>query len=176
MMTDRKKKLVDVLTAFRIDNAADVVTVAARHTGCDLSTYIALLENESGGRNVFGGEGTACPRAWYEGEVTRFRYTVYKVRRNLGFSPNGVGPCQLTDPDLQKQAERLGGCWKPLHNMEVGFTLLEQLVREHGLLEGARRYNGSGSAAVEYAHRLVERRSVWTSRLRDYGLLGIPRA
>ena len=168
---DEKRAIL--LTHYGVANAYSAV--AAQHTvkGVDLSDCVALLENESGGRNVFGGEGTACPRIWREGEVTQARYTYYKLRRNLGMSPNGVGPTQLTDPTLQKLAEKRGGCWIPLHNMEIGFGYFSELVELHGIWGGAMRYNGSGPDAEAYATRLVDRASVWHARFMRTGLAGV---
>lgn len=168
---ERDEELRRVISDYGIANAADCVQ-AHHHTlaGLNLSDCLALLENESTGRNIFGGEGSACPSRWYEGPVTRYRYTIYKVRRNLGMSPNGVGPTQLTDPGLQKEAEKAGGCWKPYYNMIVGFHLLRELQQQHGREEGFRAYNGSGPAAVAYGARAIERAQIWHDRFVRLGL------
>lgn len=168
------EKRVQLLDDYGIANAADCVKAQRGTRGVDLSDCVALLENESGGRNIFGSEGTACPSDWYEKEVTQTRYTFYKIRRNLGYTVNGVGPTQLTDAGLQKLAEDAGGCWKPLHNMEIGFDYFGGLVITHGLWGGAMRYNGSGAAAENYANRLVDRAMVWHGRFTRAGLAGVP--
>ena len=69
----------------------------------------------------------------------------------------GVGPCQLTYWTLQDAADALGGCWKPLANMRVGFSHLAEAVRRSGLRAGVAAYNGSGPAAEAYAQAVIER-------------------
>lgn len=167
----RDQRLAKLIAAYGIQNAADCVA-AHNKTGLDLSDCLAMLENESGGRNEFGADpgGNALPRAWFDTTVTRAKYTVYKIRRNLGMTPNGVGPCQLTSVGLQKEAEKAGGCWKPLHNMGVGFTFLKQLQAEHGREGGFAAYNGSGPAAVAYGQRAMERAAIWHDRFLKAGL------
>jgi hypothetical protein len=171
-MTTRQQKQVKLLSEYGIANAEDCVLAHARVGGLLLSDCVALLENESGGRNEFGADpgGDALPRAWFDTTVTRAKYTVYKMRRNMGMTPNGVGPCQLTSAGLQKEAERLGGCWKPLHNMVVGFVFLKQLQAERGREGGFISYNGSGPAAIAYGSRAMERSDIWHDRFMRAGL------
>lgn len=170
---ERDALLIKLIASYGIGNAADCVNAHA-HTapGLNLSDCLALLENESGGRNIFGDDpgGNALPRIWYDEPVTRYRYTIYKVRRNLGMTPNGVGPTQLTSTGLQKEAEKAGGCWKPYYNMIVGFKFLHELQTEHGREGGFQAYNGSGPAAVAYGARAIERASIWHQRFVRVGL------
>jgi hypothetical protein len=167
----RDQKLAQFIADWGIANAADCVA-AHNRIGLDLSDCLAMLENESGGRNIFGADpgGYALPRAWFDTTVTRAKYTVYKIRRNFGMTPNGVGPCQLTSTGLQKEAEHAGGCWKPRYNMEVGFEFLKQLQAEHGQQGGFAAYNGSGPAAEAYGERAMERAATWHSRFVKAGL------
>jgi hypothetical protein len=170
-MTEHDRRLAEVIEANGITNAADAVA-AAGATGLALSYACALLENESAGRNIFGADpgGNALPRTWFDTPVTRTKYTIYKMRRNLGMTPNGVGPCQLTSIGLQKDAEKAGGCWKPRHNMGVGFTFLRQLQDAHGSQGGFRAFNGSGPAAVAYGERAIRRAAEWHQRFVRAGL------
>lgn len=163
-------KLIQFVSDYGISNSDAIVTASFQPFRPTLPRCLAMIENESGGRNIFGGEGEACPVAWYEGEVTQARYTTYKLRRNKGYSPNGVGPTQITDPSLQVAAEKKGGCWIPLHNCEIGFGFLHGLIEGHrgDVFEGARSYNGSGLAAEAYAERFVERAGIWEARLRKF--------
>lgn len=155
-----------------IENPIDCVAAHARVPGLLLSDAVALLQNESGGRNEFGADpgGDALFSWWFDTAVTQAKYTVYKMRRNMGMTPNGVGPCQLTSTGLQREAEKLGGCWKPYYNMIVGFVFLHQLQQENGRQEGFRAYNGSGPMAVEYAQRAIERSSIVHNALVRAGL------
>jgi len=168
---DRENRLVTLLRDWGIANAQDCVQAHSRVGGL-LSDCVALLENESGGRNIFGADpgGYALPTQWYDTPVTRYKYTIYKIRRNMGMTPNGVGPCQLTSTDLQKEAERLGGCWKPHYNMIVGFVFLKQLQDQYGRRNGFRSFNGSGPAAESYADRAIERSNIWHDRFVRAGL------
>jgi hypothetical protein len=168
-----EQRLVELVSAHGIANAGDCVTASQQPGRPTLPRCLAMLENESGGRNVFGADpgGSALPRGWFDTEVTHAKYLVYKFRRDrLGLTPNGVGPCQLTSVGLQKEAEQLGGCWKPLHNMQVGFHFLHGLILEHGVFGGFESYNGSGAAAVSYAERAMSRAAVWEGRLKQAGL------
>jgi hypothetical protein len=150
--------------------AADVlrphaVVEEARRAGLPLPLACALLEKESGrGRNVFGHDPTIFVGA---GEVTRAKYAEYK-RRRVGSGNRlmqGVGPCQLTWWEFQDTADREGGCWRPEVNMRVGFRHLAALIAQHGLAEGARRYNGSGPAAEAYSRDLLAKAKVWEAKL-----------
>jgi hypothetical protein len=144
--------------------------------GFTLASVCATVEDESGGENVFGGDpwdseqyprGAALPVAWHETPVTRWKYTYYKLRRNRGMQPNGVGPGQLTSVSLQLEAERCGGCWRPEPNLIVAFHYLKQLFQITGSAEfGYQRYNGSGPEALAYGSRLMGLRSQWTDRLK----------
>ncbi len=162
--------LVQLITDYGIANADAAVKASHESNRPTLARCLALLENESAGRNIFGAEGTACPTSWYEQEVTQHRYTIYKQRRNAGETTNGVGPTQLTDPTLQIAAEHAGGCWIPLHNMQIGFQFLHQLIERWDTpLAGFHAYNGAGPAAAQYALRAIERTSIWEDRLRALG-------
>jgi hypothetical protein len=171
-------KLVFVIEQYGLQNGADCLK-ASRAVGLDLSYCCALLEMESGGRNIFGGDpwnpreypkGAALPVSWSETPVTRAKYTYYKLRRNRGMQPNGVGPCQLTSAGVQMLAEDKGGCWKPLHNMEIGFGLLKRLITINGKFMGYQEYNGSGPAAEAYARNATGLQIQWHNLFVSHGL------
>ena len=179
-MDELDKRRIQLITDYGIANAEPAVIVSHYQNKPLLSRCLAMLENESGGRNIFGADpwdpaayplGSALPAEWHEAEVTQHRYTIYKMRRRAGLQPNGVGPCQLTDPGEQIAAEHAGGCWIPLHNMAVGFTFLHELIKINGSpWAGFRSYNGSGPAAEAYANRAMERAAIWQARLAAHGL------
>lgn len=133
----------------------------ARRAGIPISLGFALVEKESGFRNVFGHDPTtSIPNSWKGSEVTKAKYLGYKAKRSSrGFQ--GVGPVQLTWGGYQDQADRLGGCWIPKHNIRVGFQALGDLVKKYGLRDGCRRYNGAGPAAQAYAADLLKRKNRW---------------
>jgi hypothetical protein len=179
-MDPRDQRTIALLTDYGIANAEACVIASHQGDRPTLPRCLAMLENESGGRNIFGGDpwdpdeyprGAALPPEWSESEVTQHRYTIYKERRNAGLQPNGVGPTQITDPGLQELAERLGGCWIPLHNMAAGFGFLHSLIERLGSpFAGFAAYNGSGPAAENYAERATERVVIWEHRLQAHGL------
>jgi hypothetical protein len=156
-------KLVHAVHVQGIANAEDVVA-AAHSRGVPLSVACAMLDQESHGANVFGHDPVRRGQV-VGGRVTRARYARYKFLRRRGYGNQGVGPCQLTSPGLQDAADRLGGCWKPLHNMEVGFSFLVSLKHEFGSWQLAfQHYNGAGPAAVAYGQRADADRLRWHDR------------
>jgi hypothetical protein len=170
-LNTRQWELAKLIGAYGIGNAeAIVLAQAASPQRPHLSQCLAMIENESGGLNVFGSEGTACPVEWYDREVNHARYTVYRERRDAGGSPNGVGPTQITDTALQVEAQRLGGCWVPQLNCDVGFHFLHGLMVDYGTEGGYRAYNGSGPAADAYAERAMRWEAIWHDRFVAHGL------
>lgn len=135
------------------------------------ASALALIEKESGrGRNVFGHDRTIFAGA---GKVTRLKYLAYKARRRLSGNRlmQGVGPCQLTWWEFQDEADREGGCWRPTVNTAVGLRRLKANINaQSSLREGARAYNGTGTAAEAYADDFMEKRRTWHLRLRGAGV------
>lgn len=170
-MTPEQTKLYKLITSYGIENAQAIVEAqAASENRPHLSQCLAMIENESTGRNVFGGEGTACLSEWYEQEVTVERAEVYMDRLEKGCTPDGVGPTQITDPALAFEARKLGGIHIPRCTCDVGFNLLHELMVEHGTEEGFRAYNGSGPDAVAYAERAMRWATIWHDRFVAHGL------
>jgi hypothetical protein len=136
----------------------------ARRAGIPISLGFALVEQETGFRNVFGHDPTIFVGA---GQVTEKKYRAYRAKRGAtgGGGMQGVGPCQLTYYTYQDRADALGGCWKPQHNIRVAFEGLAANIKQHGMRDGIRRYNGSGPAAERYAQSVLERQRKWHERL-----------
>jgi hypothetical protein len=176
----RAQQQMQLITSYGIANAESCVRAAHEQDRPTLARCLALLENESGGRNVFGGEGIACPTEWREGPVTAERYAIYKHVRERLYSEgitadvdNGVGPTQLTSRGDQQIAEQLGGCWDAYHNMQAGFHILHGLILEHGVWGGYQQYNGGAELNREdeaYANIATERAAIWEARLEQHGL------
>lgn len=131
----------------------------------DLAPYtsLALIEQESNFRNVFGHDPTIFIGA---GTVTEKKYKEYKRQRGHT-RMQGVGPAQLTWWEYQDRADRLGGCWIPRHNIRVGFELLGALVKKHGLRKGLAIYNGGpNNPNWRYAAQVLDKRQTWIERFK----------
>jgi peptidoglycan hydrolase-like protein with peptidoglycan-binding domain len=155
-----KDDVVERLRAGGILNPRMVVAEAKR-AGLRLDYACAMLQKESGGgRNVFGHDPTIFAGA---GDVTKAKYLDYKRRRVASGNRlmQGVGPTQLTYYTLQDRADEQGGCWQPRINMRVGFKHLADHISRYGEADGARRYNGSGPAAVAYSKDLLAKAEHW---------------
>jgi hypothetical protein len=136
--------------------------IAATRAGLGYAAACALLVQETGGgRNVYGHDPTIFMGA---GEVTEANYAEYKALRDETHLSQGVGPTQLTWKGYQDQADDLGGCWKPLVNMIVGFGIIAG-YRKAGLSwhDCWLRYNGAESYAVQ----MVSRQAQWKALLGD---------
>jgi hypothetical protein len=140
---------------------------------------VAMLEKESGGKNVWGHDPTIFVGGWdsknrrwwttkrWRGYVNERGYQEYKRQRDankLKRQMQGVGPLQLTWWATQDAADKIGGCWKPRPNIITGFTTLSALIKAFGLQPGIRRYNGSGPRAEAYAADVLAKREKWRDR------------
>ena len=148
----------------------------AERAGLRLDYACAMLQKESGGgSNVFGHDPTIFVGA---GTVTKAKYQDYKRRRVASGNKlmQGVGPTQLTYWTLQDRADAQGGCWNPRINMRVGFKHLADHIRNYGEADGARRYNGSGDAAVAYSKDLLAKAAKWRAVLDGAAPVVVPAA
>lgn len=140
-------------------------TEACHRTGLPVFVACAFLEQETGGgHNVYGHDvntdGTPRP-FWGFGEVTEANYACYLRERDLGVRESrrfptlgrraqGVGPMQLTWYSYQDEADRLGGCWRPVINMQVAFRIIaSDIAAGKSLHQAAKEYNGKESYAVQ---------------------------
>jgi hypothetical protein len=139
---------------------------AARKAKLPIAVACAFLEQESsGGQNIFGHDRNTIFAG--AGPVTEAKYREYKKQRGPKGKGGmqGVGPMQLTFFSLQDRADELGGCWKPLHNMTVGFQHAADLIRRQGLRLGIKAYNGSGPDADKYAEHMLSLIRKWEQAL-----------
>lgn len=136
----------------------------ARRAGLPLSLALALVEQESEFRNVFGHDDSIYKGA---GRVTPLKYRRYKQRRGAHGEGGmqGVGPCQLTFWTFQDDADKAGGCWRPSRNMRVAFSHLRTLTHEMGEHAGIAAYNGSGTFAERYAREVLAKEKRWKGLL-----------
>lgn len=131
----------------------------ARAAGIPVSLAFALVEQESGFRNVFGHDlGGLFPGQ----PVTRRRVKALLEHVRAGGGSNGVGLTQLTYPPFIRQAEACGGAHCPKYQLRVGFGVMRNLLREHDRKRDAyAAYNGTGRAAELYAAQLRDRQEKW---------------
>jgi hypothetical protein len=109
-----------------------------------------LILESSGGRNVFQGGDP----------VTEELYRAYLARRDEDGAV-GIGPCQITWPPLQDQADELGGCWRPEINCRVGFQLLADHIARHGYELAFAAYNSGAPEPNAYSAKAMELLPTW---------------
>lgn len=146
---------------------ADECIQAADAEGLEHAAAATILQMESGGRNVWGSDPGSTGGAYVKGTVvTKAAYLAYRPLAQAGKIPHqGVGPVQCTSAGYQNTADALGGCWDPVANMRSGYRGLANLIRLHGVRDGARAYNGSGTQAEIYANLFMARYGIWKNRL-----------
>lgn len=147
----------------------DVIVLEAKRHGLPVSLVCAVIECETGFKNVFGHDGVSNPiKSPAKGllAVTEERYRLYLKHRNAHEGCQGVGPMQLTSSGLQDAADAVGGCWKPSANIRIGCEFLAGNIKRLGSTrQGVRAYNGAGAAAEHYAATVLARQQVWHDRL-----------
>jgi hypothetical protein len=123
------------------------IIIEARRAGIPLSWAFALIEQESGFRNIFGCDwGSRYPNR-YAPPYCRVPVTKDRVQALLRFGkPNGVGLTQLTDFSYVRRAERTKvsrgyGAHLPGNQIRVGMQVLKE--KTGGDMAQAWRYNGA---------------------------------
>lgn len=131
-----------------------------------LPFYIAcaLMQKESGGRNVYGrDQGGAL--AGFPGGVNRGNWEVFRwLVFDQGMQSNGVGPAQITFKGYFTQMEAEG--LRPYNlrdNMLKGFTIFKgHLVAAKGdIAKAGTAYNG----AIAYGAHLASLAAEWKSAI-----------
>jgi tellurite resistance protein len=147
---------------------------ASRKTKIPVAVLCAMVQHETGFRNVFGHDPVRNPVKSPPGgllEVTEANYKRYLRFRNQGLGQQGVGPMQLTTGAYQDRADQLGGCWKPGPNIMAGAEALVGKIRQEGgnFWEGVRAYNGGGDRARAYRKLIFDSTQLWEARLGTTG-------
>jgi murein DD-endopeptidase MepM/ murein hydrolase activator NlpD len=146
----------------------------SKRSGVSLSVICAVLEAETGFRNVFGHDAVRNPiKSPPNGllAVTPELYRKYLGFRREGLGNQGVGPMQLTSPGLQDRADELGGCHKVGPNIRVGVEYLASNIKRLGLYHGVAAYNGT----TTYADKVLGLEKKWRARLGGTHTPGGPR-
>lgn len=139
------------------------IILEARRTGIPLSLAFALVETESGFRNIFGAD---------RGSILKHeKVTKKKVDRLLRFvaaggPSNGVGLTQLTYPPFIKQANAAGGAHLPKYQLRVGFGALRDKIARHGgrVRPALAMYNAGRAdspVGLSYADKVVAKQRRW---------------
>ena len=159
------------IEAAKVAGLTNVETAAAASEATGLPFYIlcAILEKESGGRNVYGhDQGGAL--SGFPGEVTQGNFEVFRWLIDNGHTSNGVGPMQLTwKPFFDQMDEKALLPWNVYDNMVFGAdvfkgyydTYRQTLTEREAIRQAGRKYNGSDS----YGDSLVEISDEWRERL-----------
>lgn len=165
------------VTARRIKIAQDfglgnveAAAVACRKVGLPFFVACALLEKESGGRNVYGHDAGGA-LSGFPGRVTRGNFEVFEwLVFDQGQTSNGVGPAQITYKgyfsDMEEQGLRP---WIPHDNMLFGFRLVKGNFDRHSSWATAGAiYNGGprpNSTALAYGRDFAAKVEQWKTRL-----------
>ena len=165
----------EILTAGGLANA-DLIVQAATATGIPLAILAAMVQKESGGKNIYGRDGkdTASPGVYandYPLQVTKENFTEFRAAVLAGQKSNGVGPSQITYPGYWKQYPDYP-FWDVLANLKFGATLLMDLLdgdtSDASISSAGAPYNGGTSPnekAVAYGADLLTKTNAWRARL-----------
>lgn len=153
----------------------NIIVEEADRAGLALEAACALVEQESGGRNIFGCDGGNVgdrpPYCRQKCTKERMRALIRHIK--AGGISNGTSVCQLTYPPFIYEAETLGGAHVPRNSMRVGFKLLYSYFSKYGALDGYGSYNaGEGNRASvrnTYSAACINKRNAWAQRLGKTG-------
>lgn len=175
----------EILAAGGLTNA-DLIVQAASATGLPLPILAAMVEKETGGKNIYGHDAGGVFSTLYgsvtvEGvtyaqganiPVTQSNFAEF--RRQVidnGKTSNGVGPCQTTYWGFFSQNPGYA-FWDPLQNMTFGANLLKSYLggdySDSSISAAGARYNGGtnpGAKALTYGADLLTKTNAWRARL-----------
>ena len=153
----------EILAAGGLVNA-DLIVQAASATGVPLAIAAAMIQKESGGKNVYGHDGSAETgpgvfstkygpvfiggTTYAQGSdipVTQGNFAEFLRRVTAGEKSNGVGPAQITYAGYFKQAPDYP-FWDALANIRFGLTILADYLdddfSDSSISSAGARYNG----------------------------------
>lgn len=162
-----------IAIAARTLSNADAAAAACRKAGLPYFAACALLQKESGGKNVYGHDAGGVNNVRGQLEVTDTNFLTFLVKVMNGGVSNGVGPCQITYAGSLVHGHRDGGYFRQMaeqglrpwvvgDNMQFGFGLLAGHFKATGSWKGAgTRYNGATAYGVDLDRKVTE----WKKRL-----------
>jgi hypothetical protein len=141
------------------------LAIASTRSRLPFYAACALMEKESGGRNIYGHDRGGVFTIDGTKPVTRENWLEFRrLVVEQGRTSNGVGPAQITYRGFFPLMEAAGlRPWVPVDNMLFGCRLLRGYFYEGGesWVYAGRRYNGAEAYGVDLARRV----SAWRSRL-----------
>jgi hypothetical protein len=145
------------------------ILAEAKEAGLAPALALALVEQESGFRNIFGCDQGPCESVpWCHQDVTGERVKALIAHVEGGGISNGVGLTQLTSIGFLRQAEAEGGAHRPDAQCNVGFRVLKDLIERHGERVGIGAYNGGeGNPNLAYADSVIALRAKWRERIKS---------
>ena len=186
----------EILTAGGLANA-DLIVQAAGATGVPLAIAAALIQKETGGKNVYGHDGstetgpgvfstkygpvTINGVTYAQGSdipVTQGNFAEFLRRVTAGEKSNGVGPAQLTYAGYFKQYPTYE-FWDALANIKFGLTILADYLdgdtSDAAISAAGAHYNGGtnpNGTALAYGADLLAQTKIWRARLAGASELG----
>lgn len=175
----------EILTTGGLVNA-DLIVQAASATGVPLAVLAAMVEKETGGKNIYGHDAGGVFSTLY-GSVTVEGVTYGKganipvtqsnfaeFRRQVidnGKTSNGVGPCQITYWGFFAQNPTYE-FWDALQNLKFGADLIKSYLAgdtsDASISAAGARYNGGtnpGEKALAYGADLLTKTNAWRAKL-----------
>ncbi len=161
---------IEAATGYGLVNVTTLAE-AADLVGIPFPAACALMEKESGGRNIYGhDQGGAGPAGQ---PVTRTNFEAFLAKVLAGATSNGVGPSQITYAGPLVNGRRDGGFfrimaeqglrpWVVADNMRFGLDLLWGYYQSSfSWVTAGERYNGARS----YGDALAVKVQEWERRL-----------
>lgn len=153
----------------------DEAIVAAGRAGLPLYVAFALMDMESEGENVYGGDKGGYFSQSPRKKVTEENFAdFYETVVVDGHKSNGVGPLQITYNGRVVNGKRVGSffmdakskgleLWKPVDNLTYGFMLLADYAEQfdNDWFRVGKRYNGKDSYGTTFKRVVGE----WKTRL-----------
>lgn len=179
----------EILAAGGLVNA-DLIVQAASATGVPLAIAAAMIQKETGGKNIYGHDGstetgpgvfstkygpvTINGVTYAQGSdipVTQGNFTEFRRRVTAGEKSNGVGPAQLTYAGYFKQAPDYP-FWDALANIRFGLTVLADYLNDDfsdsSISSAGAHYNGGttpNATALAYGADLLTITTAWRAKL-----------
>jgi hypothetical protein len=165
MATD-ETKLIEMVKGAGFSFGPAILAEAKRE-GVQLALALALVEQESTFRNIFGCDlGKRDTAPWCHQPVTRERVKELIAFVEGGGISNGVGLTQLTSIGLIRQAEAEGGAHKVEAQCRVGFRFLHGLIERNHERAGIGAYNtNEAHPNLKYADSVLALRGKWQARI-----------